>query len=239
MAEFHDYDDEEESTPISEWVLDSSDFVSKEAADKYFQENPDAPRVAYEVEGETISVSVEVDRAAKSATASAKYTLTGLPSENVIQAIYVGTNFLYVDQTRNEPGGAIQLISQYDIQGKTSGTLSNPNTMRLTRCGHNQSLQWDGGNYFWVGIKALSVSNSHWNEDNNEIDWSTQVGRVEFKAGTEVDYSQIPRISSLNRANKNGSSIGAPFRSEVALSSNRKYLLIWSMNTKKILSLEA
>lgn len=56
MAEFHDYDDEEESTLIGEWVLDSSDFVSKEAADKYFQENPDAPRVAYEVEGETISV---------------------------------------------------------------------------------------------------------------------------------------------------------------------------------------
>lgn len=233
MAEFHDNDDEEESTPISEWVLDRSDFVSKEAADKYFQENPDARRVAYEASENATSVTVEVERAAKSATASAKYTLTGLTSGNVIQAIYVGTDYLYVDQTRNEPGGAIQIISQYSIQGKPTGTLSSPKTMRLTRCGHNQSLQWDGGNYFWIGVKTLSVSNPQWNADGNEIDWSTQVGRVEFKAGTEVDYSQIPRISSLNRANKNGSSIGTPFRCEVALSSNRKYLLIWSMNTKK------
>ncbi|MEN2360670.1 helveticin J family class III bacteriocin [Levilactobacillus brevis] len=233
MAEFHDNDDEEESTPISEWVLDRSDFVSQEAADKYFRENPNAPRVAYEAGEATDSISVEVDRTENSATASAKYTLTDLPYGNVIQAIYVGTNFLYVDQTRNEAGGAIQLLSQYDIQGKPSGTLSNPKTMRLTRCGHNQSLQWDGGNFFWIGVKALSVSNQNWNTDGNKIDWSTQVGRVEFKAGTEIDYLQIPRISALNRANKNGSSIGTPFRSEVALSSNRKYLLIGSMNTKK------
>lgn len=152
----------------------------------------------------------------------------GLPSNNVVQAVYVGTQYLYALQTRNAAGGADQFISRFKIAGVSKGSLlTHPDVMTLKRCGHGQTLQWDGGSHFWVVVKAMSVNPAY---KAGDFDWGTQIGRVSFQAG-EVDYTQIPRISSINRANKNGTSFGTLKRCEAALSSNRKYLLIWSQNT--------
>lgn len=87
-----------------------------------------------------------------------------------------GTDYLYVDQTKGAAGGALQYISRYGIKNKPNGTLSNPDVMTLTRCGHTQSLQWDGGNHFWIGVKVKSVGTRELTAYEEVIDWATQIG---------------------------------------------------------------
>ena len=220
--------------PTSELVLDRDDFESDESMKKYFEEHPEAPRSAYDQYFAT-SESGEI-AVRKSVSASIEYFIktrtgddnSGLPSNNVVQAVYVGTQYLYALQTRNAAGGADQFISRFKIAGVSKGSLlTHPDVMKLERCGHGQTLQWDGGSHFWVVVKATSVNPTY---KAGDIDWGTQIGRISFQPG-KIDYTKIPRISSINRANKSGASFGTLKRCEAALSSNRKYLLIWSQNT--------
>ena len=199
---------------------------------KYFRDNETAPRIAYEYYLAENDLPEEEERT-RTATAKPVYTLTGLPTGNVVQAIYVGTDYLYVDQTKGAAGGALQYISRYGIKNKPNGTLSNPDVMTLTRCGHTQSLQWDGGNHFWIGVKAKSVGTRELTTYEEVIDWATQIGRISYQPGATIDYTQIPRISSISRANLSGKAFGSILRCEVALTSDRRYLLVWSMNTAR------
>lgn len=88
MADFDDKDEEFITPPVNEWVLSREDFVSEEAMHKYFRDNETAPRIAYESYLAENDLPEEEERT-RTATAKPVYTLTGLPTGNVVQAIYV------------------------------------------------------------------------------------------------------------------------------------------------------
>lgn len=103
--------------------------------------------------------------------------------------------------------------------------------MTLWRFGHGETLQWfdhNGKDYFWVVAKATQVDNP---TTTSTYDWGTQIARIQYQAGASIDYTDVPRFSSINRANNTGTSFGTLKRCEAALSSSRVHLLIWSMNT--------
>lgn len=165
------------------------------------------------------------------ATGTEEYVLEGLPSTNVVQNTYLRTSYLYAIQQHNDAtNGSYQLLSRFPLSGST--TLQCQDYMRLNRFGHGQTLQWfdnaSGNPYFWVVTKATLVDNP---SSSSSYDWGTQIGRVQYEAGATIDYTDIARLSSINHANKNGSSFGTLKRCEAALDSSREYLLIWSMNS--------
>lgn len=97
---------------------------------------------------------------------------------------------------------------------------SNASMMTLTNFGHSQVLEYfeyGGVAYFWIGCNASDESNN----------WSTQLARVPFEVGETKNYTVFKRLSSVSYADGTGTSIGPVRRVEAALSSDKKYLLIW------------
>lgn len=218
----------------SELVLDRSDFLTDESMKKYFDEHPNASREAYDYylkNNENISTgeSTQTITVSPRIGATRTYTLEGLRSGNVVQACYVATSYLYTVQQRNEDAGAEQIMSRFPLDG--SSTLTKKDDMILLRFGHGETLQWfdhNGEAYFWIVTKASKVNDG---TITGDFDWGTQIGRVQYVPGASIDYTDIARFSSINRANKTGSSFGTLKRCEAALSSSRDKLLIWSMNS--------
>lgn len=216
--------------PTDQLVMNRDDFDSDEAMEHYFKDHPEAPRQAYNAYKEEISASHQqkVTISSQAATGSQVYSLNGLRYKNVVQAAYVGTSYLYTTQQINNAGvGATQIITRFPLNGSS---LNAQDDMVLRRFGHGETLQWfdhNGKDYFWVVTKATQVDNP----DAPGIDWGTQIARIQYQAGASIDYTGVPRFSSINRANRLGSSFGTLKRCEAALDSSRNYLLIWSMNT--------
>lgn len=217
---------------IEKLVLDRGDFESDEAMDIYFENHPEAPRDAYDFYRKTQNNNLETaQHVIRRATAQGKlkYTLQGLTYGNVVQNCYIGSSYLYTTQQVNNAAGAKQVISRFPLNGST--TLHRKDEMTLNRFGHGQTLQWfdnsQKSSYFWVVCKATKVDNPNL----SGLDWGTQIGRFQYQPNTTIDYTDIARISSINRANKKGSSFGTLKRCEAALDSSRKYFLIWGMNS--------
>ena len=138
--------------------------------------------------------------------------------EPAIQKSYLGDNYLfYIQRLEN-----ILYISRVELP-KDGNVIdaSNASRMILNNFGHSQVLEYfshKGKSYFWIGCKGSD-------EDYN---WSTQLARVEFVPGKIVDYKSCERLSSISYANELGTSIGPIRRVEAALSTDKKYLLIWA-----------
>ncbi len=60
--------------------------------------------------------------------------------------------------------------------------------------------------------------------------WATQIGRMQYIAGATIDYTSIPRLSALHRANKDGKAFDGTGvkRVDAAMSSDGKTLFIWA-----------
>ncbi|MFC6164232.1 helveticin J family class III bacteriocin [Lactiplantibacillus dongliensis] len=219
-------------------ILDRDDFLTDDSMDEYFKNHPEAPRQAYEYylrlkqedTADTEDVGTRQVVKASTATGTLVYTLSGLPTSNVVQNCYIGSSYLYTVQQVNNRSGATGYISRFKLNNTSS--LKAQDHMTLLRFGHGQTLQWFdnsvGTAYFWVICKAMKVDYPDYPGDT---DWGTQVGRIRYVAGSTIDYTGIARISSINRANKTGASFGSLKRCEAALDSSRNYLLIWSMNS--------
>ncbi|WP_125580919.1 helveticin J family class III bacteriocin [Levilactobacillus cerevisiae] len=214
-------------------LLDRGDFKSEQAMDEYFNAHPEAPRDAYDYDLKARSIGVGTSQVVRTSTRSTapgtlEYTLSGLTYGNVVQSCYIGSSYLYTTQQVDTKAGAKQVIGRFQLGGST---LRCKDEMTLTRFGHGQTLQWfDNAQkvpYFWIVCKATKVDNPNL----DSVDWGTQIGRFQYQPNVKVDYTNIARISSINRANKNGASFGTLKRCEAALDSARKYLLIWGMNT--------
>ncbi|AQW21758.1 hypothetical protein PL11_007450 [Lentilactobacillus curieae] len=159
------------------------------------------------------------------------FTITNLDSDNAVQKVYVGTKNLYALQRV----GSDSYISRAPIDPFT-GTAQSAvaqDTMIIKGTGHSQTLDWyqyNGVDYFLVAIKT------------NDKKWATQIGRVQYKAGTTITGNTlITRMSSINRAQKADASIGTLLRTEAAVSTSRKEILILAMaqdaaghNTKSV-----
>lgn len=142
--------------------------------------------------------------------------------EPAIQKSYLGDKHLfYIQRLENT-----LYISRVELpkDGRIIDA-SKASRMILNNFGHSQVLEYfthKGKSYFWIGCKGS-------NEDYN---WSTQLARVEFVPGKIVDYKSCERLSSIKCANESGTSIGPIRRVEAALSTNKKYMLIWARTYK-------
>lgn len=147
------------------------------------------------------------------------FTITNLPSGNAVQKVYVGTTNLYALQKV----GNDTLISRAPITEfkEVAQTAVVQDYMKIQGTGHSQTLDWfsyNGTDYFLVAIKA------------NSDGWATQIGRIPYQPGAVIPgNTSITRVSSINRAQKSGDSIGTLLRTEAAVSTSRKEILILAM----------
>lgn len=204
--------------------LDRDDFDTREEYEQYVRDTGDtsaqypAPSVFNEISG----IGVMESNANYGETASKAYTLTGLKHTQAIQKTYIGSTYVYALQR----SGKNMFLSRCTISGSSA---IYKDEMTLTNFGHSQTLEWfeyGGTAYFWIACKASEETTQY---------WSTQIGRLEYKAGTIKDYTEIKRLSSLGKANGTGTANGKLKRVDAALSSDKSILLLWSRNTDNVM----
>lgn len=133
------------------------------------------------------------------ASATLAYNLKGLAHNVVVQKAYIADKYIYVTQR----SGGNCYLSRLLING-TDATFVDK--MTITNTGHCQTLDmytYNGINYFYFSSKADPSTNYY---------WSLQVARVQYKAGTTLDYTDLHRFTYMNYANKNGTRLGETYR---------------------------
>lgn len=133
------------------------------------------------------------------ATATLAYNLKGLKHNVVVQKAYIADKYLYV--TQRSKGTCY--LSRLLINGNDATYVDE---MTVTNTGHCQTLDmytYNGKNYFYFSSKA-DPSTSYY--------WSLQVARLQYSAGKTVDYTDLPRFTYMNYANKTGARLGDTYR---------------------------
>lgn len=154
----------------------------------------------------------------KSVTPKLAYTIKGLNHNLNVQNFYVGSSYLYITQRK----GSTTYLSRCKISGNTATYMDE---MVLTNCGHGQSLeymQYDSKSYFLVGCKSSSADN---------MNWSLQIGVIEYRAGKKLDYTDMKRFSFMNYANKTATSVGTTKRVAAATSQDNNRIIFRVCNT--------
>lgn len=131
--------------------------------------------------------------------ATLAYNLKGLKYNVAVQKAYIASTYIYVTQR----SGGTCYLSRLRIDGSDATYVDH---MTVTNSGHCQTLDmytYNGINYFYFSSKADS-STSYF--------WSLQVARLQYSAGTTVDYTNLPRFTYMNYANKYGTSLGTTYR---------------------------
>lgn len=109
-------------------------------------------------------------------------------------------------------------IARYQIPN-SGNKLVYKDKMELKRFGHGQTLEYyeyNGKSYFLVATKGIEL-------ESDGFYWAKQIGRIAYVANGSIDYVNVPRLSSINRANKLGTSFGSLLRTDAALSSDKKH----------------
>ncbi|WP_341779400.1 helveticin J family class III bacteriocin [Levilactobacillus sp. HBUAS70063] len=152
------------------------------------------------------------------------FVLKNLPHKTAVQKVYVGTSNLYALQK----SGDSLYISRFSMDRPFDEKAQTPTyqgQMSLLHFGHGQTLDYfshNGTGYFLVATKP------------NTDGWATQIGRIEYQDGATIDSNlEVTRISSINHAQKSGASIGTLLRTEAAVSTSGKEILILAMNQAK------
>ncbi|WP_054955123.1 phage baseplate protein [Paenibacillus dakarensis] len=141
------------------------------------------------------------------ASATLAFNLKGLAHNVVVQKAYIADKYVYVTQ---RSGGNCHL-SRLLIDG-TDATFVDK--MTITNTGHCQTLDmytYNGVNYFYFSSKA---------DPSTTYYWSLQVARVQYQAGTTLDYTDLHRFTYMNYANKNGTRLGETYRVDGGGNSN-------------------
>lgn len=145
---------------------------------------------------------------------------------HVVQKTYVGKNYVYALELINKDKDAYLVRADKPTSGYTVDFENGAHKMLLSGFGHGQTLEYFSYNnkdYWWIVTKA---------GDNQTYHWGTQIGRIQYVDNTSIDsYTQVTRLSSLNRANKNGTSFGTLLRVDAALNTddtNGRKLLIFT-----------
>ncbi len=151
--------------------------------------------------------------------ANFKYELVGDVMEpKVVQKFYVGSTYVYALQL-DENDNTKVIFTKGRIPTDGSKVVTMTEKMTLTNFGHSQTLEYykdpiDGQDYFWVAMNNKSEP-----AGKNGDHWATQIGKIQFKAGTTLDYTQAQRLTSLTSANSTGTAPFAIARTDAALSS--------------------
>lgn len=148
------------------------------------------------------------------AKATVEYTISGVEG-NTIQNFAIGSSYIYVTQHNGTDTrlSRCTITSSTDTDGSIIATYKD--SMILKNFGHGETLAmttYNGATYFYVGAECNTSSDS---------DWSKQIARIKYSAGTTLESDNASRISHLNRANSSGTSVGTVWRSACAISSTQ------------------
>ena len=133
------------------------------------------------------------------ASATLAYNLKGLNHNVAVQKAYIADKYLYVTQR----SGGTCYLSRLLINGSDANYVDE---MTVTNTGHCQTLDmytYNGVNYFYFSSKSDPSTNYY---------WSLQVARLQYSAGTTVDYTNLHRFTYMNYANKTGTRLGETYR---------------------------
>lgn len=214
--------DDKDSNIKPDKYVTKEDFDDEEAYNAYLKDrsyvSTDAPEVSNDGDKPTVTV--------KNVTGTKKYTLNVKNSNGghslAVQRAFVGSTYIYITQRSENT----TYLSRLTINKETGNSADYKDTMTLTSFGHTQTLEefsYNGKYYFWIGCKGVLSINSP-----RATQWSTQMARIQYKAGETHAYTEFPRFSSLNRLNSTGSDNGTVHRSDGALSDTTNRLLIWT-----------
>ncbi len=198
---------------------EADDFETEQEYEEYLKENKNA----YENILQNPLKARAAIRTVTLAKNGQQYTLKGIRNR-AIQNFYVASNYIYITQKgpENEDGtkGSVYL-SRCKLKGKTATYIDE---MQLIGVGHGQTLEmykYKGETYFLFACGENKVGSTC---------WSTQIGRIQYKANTKLKNKDIKRFTYLAYANKSAKSFGALHRLDAALSSDKKTILIWKHN---------
>ncbi|CAG7651839.1 hypothetical protein PAESOLCIP111_06402 [Paenibacillus solanacearum] len=133
------------------------------------------------------------------ASATLAYNLKGLNHNVAVQKAYIASTYVYVTQR----SGGTCYLSRLLINGKDANYVDE---MTVTNAGHCQTLDmytYNGINYFYFSSKA---------DPSTTYNWSLQVARLKYSAGTTVNYTDLHRFTYMNYANKTGARLGDTYR---------------------------
>lgn len=133
------------------------------------------------------------------ASATLAYNLKGLNHNVAVQKAYIADKYLYVTQR----SGGTCYLSRLLMNGNDATYVDE---MTITNSGHCQTLDmytYNGENYFYFSSKA---------DPSTTYYWSLQVARLQYSAGTTVDYTNLHRFTYMNYANKTGARLGETYR---------------------------
>lgn len=143
---------------------------------------------------------------------------------------------LYISQRYNNlsfngtpyPDGNYVLISRCKIKNKVFTILDS---MLLVGVGHGQTLEkmsYNGKTYFLISCGGTTREA----KGNTSLDyWSTEIGRVQYSAGSVVNNSEIDRLTDLEYNTDDPSD--QIKRADAAVYGN-SYLLIWTRTMNNI-----
>lgn len=127
------------------------------------------------------------------------YHLKGLRHNLAVQKAYIADRYLYVTQRF----GSTVYLSRLLLHDDEATYVDE---MTISRAGHGQSLDmytYNGTEYFYFSSKSdPSTSNF----------WSLQVARVQYSPGAVMNYTDLPRFTYMNYANKTGTRLGETYR---------------------------
>lgn len=193
----------------------SDDFESEEEYVKYLKENPWVE--AYINQGQPA-----ISSSTKKVKGSLVYEISGLKSTRAIQKTYKGSTYLYVVQIYRTNDS---ILTRCSVSGKKATAIDY---MILKDFGHTQTLEPYSFNNktYWLTTMGYDAS-------LDGTKWSRQLGRITYTPNKtkEFKYTSFPRINTLSGANKDGKTTGPIKRAEVALSSNKKNVLVTVQNT--------
>ncbi|MPY17338.1 phage baseplate protein [Paenibacillus glucanolyticus] len=133
------------------------------------------------------------------ASATLAYNLKGLNHNVAVQKAYIADKYLYVTQR----SGGTCYLSRLLMSGNDATYVDE---MTITNSGHCQTLDmytYNGENYFYFSSKA---------DPSTTYYWSLQVARLQYSAGTTVDYTDLHRFTYMNYANTTGARLGETYR---------------------------
>lgn len=202
--------------------LEADDFETEQEYEEYLRESrdtlaemPQNPMKTRVAEG-TVTLAKN----------GQQYTLKGIRNR-AIQNFYVASNYIYITQkgpeNEKKTKGSVYL-SRCKLEGKTATYIDE---MQLISVGHGQTLEmytYKGETFFLFACGENKAGSTY---------WSTQIGRIQYKANTKLKNKDIKRFTYLAYSNKSAESFGALHRMDAALSSDKKTLLIWKHNGKK------
>jgi len=148
----------------------------------------------------------------------------------VIQASYISSNYIFFVRCVNS--NAYLFRCKLPDKGNIIDA-KNAEKMTLVGFGHTQTLEvykYENEWYVLIGCKGVMDEMDKDKYENGALDvfaWSTQICRIKFEKDKEIRYTTCSRLSGMNYIGGLGN-IGTVRRVEAAMSTNNKYMLLWT-----------